>query len=113
MGCKMTKKEFEAKYMELVKDKVQRKANLDHMALCTMQYSSGTVKYIEERVKYSADVMYDFLVTNGIITEPKATDTCPKCWSNNVLVERRPDGFCVCVDCGYKWENKGVKEVKE
>ena len=27
---------------------------------------------------------------------------CPKCKSDNVKIERRPDGDSVCCDCGYK-----------
>jgi hypothetical protein len=29
---------------------------------------------------------------------------CPKCGNPNTQVERRPDGFCYCPDCLYRWK---------
>lgn len=31
---------------------------------------------------------------------------CPKCMSENVSTERRPDGDSVCADCGFKAQTK-------
>lgn len=30
---------------------------------------------------------------------------CPKCGSENVLVEKCLDGFSTCQDCGYRWQH--------
>ena len=29
---------------------------------------------------------------------------CPKCGSNNILTERRPDGFHCCLECQHRWK---------
>ena len=34
---------------------------------------------------------------------------CPKCGSENVATERRPNGFNTCLKCGYRWQN-GAKQ---
>lgn len=29
---------------------------------------------------------------------------CPKCGNPNTHIERRPNGFCYCPDCQYRWQ---------
>lgn len=33
---------------------------------------------------------------------------CPKCGSNNIRTERRPNGFNWCNECGHQWQS-GIK----
>ena len=30
---------------------------------------------------------------------------CPKCGSDNIATERRPDGYHSCLECHYQWRN--------
>ena len=30
---------------------------------------------------------------------------CPKCGSENISIEKRIDGNCTCLNCGFIWKN--------
>ena len=37
--------------------------------------------------------------------------TCPKCNSNHIATERRPDGSHICGNCHYSWKNEKDRSV--
>ena len=30
---------------------------------------------------------------------------CPKCGSDKLMIERRPNGYTTCLKCAYKWKH--------
>lgn len=45
---------------------------------------------------------YDHMSTQ-LKPTPERRIACPKCEGANILVERRPNGNCACVDCAHIW----------
>ena len=37
---------------------------------------------------------------------------CPKCSNTNIEIERRPDGYCACLNCKHRWKNSEVEKPK-